>query len=410
MKQKINIPLLKDHHNHASLYALFNDCLNIQEINDKNAALEMVQSLDKEKVSVVLGWNTGFYTFTGEELNGFPPVIIVNLSLHAFIMNASAEAILENKYPDIVANYKNPSWYEAHFARMMIFLANRVEPTAQKVKTFFDELYKKGVYHVEDMLLTGEEIYYFIASSPYRDRTSYWTDPATFKTLSPTVKIAVKGIKLFTDGALGAGTAALGQPYLNGKHAGLLHKDEDLFRQMREVALLGKAVAVHAIGELGIAQVLRTIRLLKEKGFSFPEIRMEHCQFIDETMAHEAKELGIILSMQPNFSTDSTIYSDRLPAHYLEQNNPFRMLIDKAGFVPGKDLIFGSDGMPHGVETAIQTGLFPPFPGQRLTPNEFMAGYCMPDKSHGQIEVEIDESPGNVFPAVGIDPLPPELV
>lgn len=391
MNQKICIPLLKDHHNHPSLYALFNDCINLQEITSKKVALEMVQSLNKEKVSVVLGWNTGLYSFSKDELNRFPPVIIVNLSLHSFVMNAAAETILKEKYPDVIENYTNASWYETHFARMMIFLANQVEPTTQKIKTFFDGLYKKGVYYVEDMLLTGETIYSIINSSPYHNRTAYWTDLSTFKSLSPEVKIAIKGIKFFTDGALGAGTAALKQPYKDGKKPSLLHTDEELSQQLQEVSLLNKAAAIHAIGEMGIAQVIHTVRKLNAKGFSFPQIRMEHCQFIDEPMAHDAKEIGIILSMQPNFSTDSIIYHDRLPSSYLERNNPFRMLIDKADFVPGKDLIFGSDGMPHGIMTALQTSLFPPFLQQRLTLDEFIAGYCMPDKTYGQVEIEINE-------------------
>ena len=69
------------------------------------------------------------------------------------------------------------------------------------------------------------------------------------------------------------------------------------------------------------------------------------------------------------------------------------MLIDEVGFVLGEDLILGSDGMPHGAATALQTSLFPPVPGQRLTLDEFVAGYCLPwgDLSHGSIDVMIDE-------------------
>jgi predicted amidohydrolase YtcJ len=394
MTQKIAIPLLKDHHNHPSFYALFNDCLNLQEIKDKQTALQMVQSLDKDRISVVLGWNTGFYSFSEDELKRFPPVIIVNISLHSFVINAAAEEALEEKYPDIIANYKNPLWYESHFARMMIFLADMMEPTEYKVKILFDRLFEKGVYYAEDMLLTGEKVYSIIKSSPYGERTAFWADPATFKTLSPWVQGEVKGIKLFTDGALGAGTAALNLPFNNGKQAGLLHEDDALFQQMREASLWGKGVSVHAIGDLAIVQVVRTVRRLRDEGFSFPEVRMEHCQFIDEKTALEAKEMGIILSMQPNFSVDSTVYRDRLPAHYLELNNPFRMLIDKAGFIPGKDLLFGTDGMPHGMAAALQASLFPPFPQQRLTLDEFIAGHCMPDKSFGEIEIEIDENAG----------------
>jgi predicted LPLAT superfamily acyltransferase len=94
MKQKISIPVLKDHHNHPSIYAVFHDCLNLQEIKEKSEAMKLLQSLESEKVSVVLGWNTGFYRFSDEELDRFPPVIIVNISLHSFIINPAAAAML----------------------------------------------------------------------------------------------------------------------------------------------------------------------------------------------------------------------------------------------------------------------------------------------------------------------------
>jgi hypothetical protein len=94
--------------------------------------------------------------------------------------------------------------------------------------------------------------------------------------------------------------------------------------------------------------------------------------------------------MQPNFSGDSVSYADRLGARYARQNNPFRMLIDEAGFVPGKDLFFGSDGMPHGAAAALEGALFPPMAGQRLTLEEFAAGYCLPDLEAGWLELSID--------------------
>jgi len=392
MRQKISIPLLKDHHNHPSIYAPFFECLNLQEIEDKAEAVKMLRSLDEKKVSVVLGWNSRFYQFTGNDLQNFPPVVIVHVSLHSFIMNPSAEILLEEKYSDIVTNYKDSSWYEEHFPGLLIFLAGLVELTEPKIKTFFDYLYEKGVYYVEEMHLPSEKVYSIIRSSPYRERTTFWTDLKTFKTLSVETQKSIEGIKLFTDGALGARTAAMSQPYKNGEKGYLLFSDEELYRLMHEVVVLGKAVAVHAIGDLATSQVVRTVGKLKENGFTFPKIRMEHCQFIEKTTAQGAKELGIIFSMQPNFSADSTVYSDRLLPQYLEQNNPFRMLIDKVGFVPGKDLILGSDGMPQGAEAALQVALFPPFPQQKLTLEEFIAAYCMPDKFYGEINLEIGEN------------------
>ncbi|MGA2152760.1 MAG: hypothetical protein ABSG48_11515, partial [Geobacteraceae bacterium] len=106
---------------------------------------------------------------------------------------------------------------------------------------------------------------------------------------------------------------------------------------------------------------------------------------------------GIVLCMQPNFSFESTCYRDRLPGQFLGRNNPFRMLIDDVGYVPGKDLLFGSDGMPHGAQYALESALFPPFPGQVLELSEFVAGYCMPDLENGFIDVAIDYENRKIF-------------
>jgi hypothetical protein len=112
--------------------------------------------------------------------------------------------------------------------------------------------------------------------------------------------------------------------------------------------------------------------------------------------------------MQPNFSHDSIGYADRLPDGYPQHNNPFRMLIDEAGFIPGVDLVLGSDGMPHGFREGLRQSLFPPHAQQALSLQEFMAGYCLPEKSSpaGHIDVEIDHDArqvsGRVITSEGI--------
>ncbi len=100
--------------------------------------------------------------------------------------------------------------------------------------------------------------------------------------------------------------------------------------------------------------------------------------------------------MQPNFSSDSTDYADRLDGPRLARNNPFRMLIDEVGFRPGRDLIFGSDGMPHGLAYAAQWGLFPLFEGQRLTLAELLAGYGSAPGNPAWGELAVDEAARSV--------------
>ena len=104
--------------------------------------------------------------------------------------------------------------------------------------------------------------------------------------------------------------------------------------------------------------------------------------------------------MQPNFNCDSVDYRDRLDEQYCRANNPFRMLIDEIGFEPGKDLIFGSDGMPHGIEFALQQSLFPSLKSQILSIEEFQLGYCVESAEAGYIEVELDKENRQVIACI----------
>ncbi len=173
----------------------------------------------------------------------------------------------------------------------------------------------------------------------------------------------------------------------------LLYSDDELealiARYSRE-----KPMAIHAIGDAAIDQVVAAVERAARQVSSRQVIRIEHAPFISEATASRAKALGLHLSMQPNFSEDSVAYADRLPAGYPPANNPFRMLIDRIGYVPGDDLYLGSDGMPHGAQEALRQSLFPDggHDGQVLTLDEFIAGYCLPDMSQGSIDIEVDPS------------------
>jgi predicted amidohydrolase YtcJ len=134
-------------------------------------------------------------------------------------------------------------------------------------------------------------------------------------------------------------------------------------------------LSIHAIGHRAIEQAVRRIEIAGSEGIVCPTVRIEHAQFISPRQARRCREAGIVLSMQPNFNSDSRDYADRLIPRHRAENNPFRMLIDEVGFAPGKDLLLGSDGMPHGPEEALRCCLFPDFEGQALAPEELAAGY-----------------------------------
>ncbi len=314
-------------------------------------------------------------------------------------MNSAAAAMLAPRFPELIANRGNREWIERNGGQLFSFIMGVRPCTVERISAFYGELARQGAWYAEEMTMGGGQAIAIFDDAGLSARTRFWADAQTCMALTDEELARVHGLKIFTDGALGARTARLSAPFLSGEEGVLIYEDEELVRLLSWGAELGKAVAVHAIGDVAIE---RTVAAVARLGKRTTQVRMEHCQFISREAAVAAKALGIVLCMQPNFSCESTFYRDRLPERFLLSNNPFRMLIDEVGFEPGKDLLFGSDGMPHGARYALESALFPPFPGQALTLTEFVAGYCMADLEHGFIDVTINYEEKKILTEVSL--------
>lgn len=391
MRTTVRIPLLKDHHSHPFLYAALAACPDIASVRVKSEALERIGScFPGAGIGVVTGWNDSYFTFAEGELDSLPPLVVFNVSLHSLLINSGAQEILYDSFPELIDNYRSAAWLERNAGLVLNFLIGVKPCCPGKLGEFYRQLASQGVWQAEEMSLRDSQEIGVFRQAGLLGRTRFWTGSATFDALDASDREQVHGIKLFGDGALGARTAGLGAEYSCGARGLLVYGDAELARLISRAYQLGKAVALHAIGDSAVDQAVAVLERIADQRPGLPETRIEHCQFISRPTAMKAKSLGIILSMQPNFSLDSICYRDRLPGSYLSCNNPFRMLLDEAGFVAGRDLLFGSDGMPHGARCALESALFPPFPGQRLTLEEFIAGYCMPDCHNGHIDASID--------------------
>ena len=394
------IPLLRDHHTHPSLYATLSNCLDLRSISNKEDALSLIRERDEE-INIVLGWNNSLYSFAKEELDNLAALFICNISFHSFLMNESAKEKLCNSYNDIVTNIEDMNWVEKNLPQISKLIVNIQPCTNKQITAFHEDLLQQGIWYAEEMLLPNKAIFDQFNELGYLERTLFWSDTKTFRSLDKETQKNIYGIKLFADGALGSKTAAIEEPFLTGEKGLLIYSDNDLYDVIDELSDINKPISIHAIGDMATGQVITVLSKIKQVQHNIPpQVRIEHCQFISKRNAEKAKSLGIILSMQPNFSYDSAQYNDRLSETYCSQNNPFRMLIDEVGYDPGKDLFFGSDGMPHGVNYALKMALFPPFPGQKLSLNEFIAGYCMPDMKNGYIHIEIDEEKQSISSSV----------
>jgi predicted amidohydrolase YtcJ len=184
-------------------------------------------------------------------------------------------------------------------------------------------------------------------------------------------------IKVFSDGSLGARTAALFDPYEDDHRA-----TGQLNRSPKELtALLAKAhgagfqLAVHAIGDRAIDVVVAAFaRVLDRDPRKDRRHRIEHFELPTDEVLDRVKELGLVATMQPNFvarwSHPGGLYERRLGRERLARNNPFSLIRKRR--VP---LAFGSDGMPYGPLYGMSGAVEAPFESQRLTPGDAMRAY-----------------------------------
>ncbi len=160
--------------------------------------------------------------------------------------------------------------------------------------------------------------------------------------------LRIGGVKIFTDGSLGARTAALKEPYFDdSKVKGGFYIDKDEFNETIEIAVNNNwQTATHAIGDEAIDWILEAFERLDDiSQVQAGRHRIEHAEYLHKDQLDRVNKLGLILSMQPNFpgrwGKQGQLYETRLgPERYKLLNN-FRMIIDSKA-----KLCFGSDNMP----------------------------------------------------------------
>ena len=203
------------------------------------------------------------------------------------------------------------------------------------------------------------------------------------------------GVKLFADGSIGAGNAALGEPFVDsGENGSLNYTDEELVHLVRHAVKAGLQTAIHAIGDRAIEQVLRahltagTPRELRH--------RIEHFELPTKAQIERARDMGLNISMQPNFvgnwSGDEKMYQARLGAQRDRRSDPHRLVLEA-----GLPLAFGSDCMPISPLYGLHWAVNAPYPSQRVSVSEGISCYTeagaylsFEEAKKGKIEVGMD--------------------
>lgn len=375
MSNQHPVALLHDHHTHPLFYSAFLRAIDFSDVSELDHAVDLIRGSNSSPIVLGHSWKDNFFSLEPTILERLPPCAIFNISLHQLAINSAAMKLLSEKLGGEIGRLLDRDWYERNLQSVLNWFA-LLNASSESLVQFYDFLEGVGIGSAEEMLLVdGVEIDWY-EQAGLTDRTRFWADPCTYAKLKDSHKRAVSGIKLFTDGAFGARTAAISENYLgeSDNRGMLLYSDDELAKVVVDAAATGLSLAVHAIGDRAIEQIIGVVQQTNVVQ-TIPQIRIEHAQVITLQQALRSKELGIDLSMQPNFNGDSVSYRDRLPPKFVDGNNPFRMLIDEVGFVPGEDLIFGSDGMPHGIQFAAEQATKPSVEGQRLSMEELIAGY-----------------------------------
>jgi predicted amidohydrolase YtcJ len=196
-------------------------------------------------------------------------------------------------------------------------------------------------------------------------------------------------VKLFADGALGPHTGAMFDAYVDEpQNRGILILDhEKILEYGRQAVDGGLNLAVHAIGDLAVHEVLEGFARLRdyESGRGLPALRhrMEHVQTIRPEDARRLAGLGIIASMQPSHAASDMMMADRLLGERVAFSYAWRTLLES-----GVRLAFGSDAPVespnpfHGLHAAVtrrradgSPGLNGWVPEQRLTFKSALAGF-----------------------------------
>ena len=157
----------------------------------------------------------------------------------------------------------------------------------------------------------------------------------------PDARFAMRGVKLYADGALGSRGAALLEPYSDDPgNVGLVITPPDLLERTAKRALeRGFQIAVHAIGDRANHMVLDAYARAGCASARDHRFRIEHAQIVALTDIARFRELGVIASMQPMHATSDMPWAEarvgrsRLPGAYA-----WRRFLDA-----GVTLIGGSD-------------------------------------------------------------------
>lgn len=163
---------------------------------------------------------------------------------------------------------------------------------------------------------------------PFR-RVDGVRDPVPLPEQHVSPMLRVDTVKFLADGGLSGATAALSVPYRHTDQRGVLRFDEAELRALcRESHEAGWRIAIHAIGDVAIDQVLNIYESLGRHPGGYRH-RIEHFGLPDAAQLARASRLGVIAAPQAIFIHSlGRNFRNYLPDSMLPRTYPIRAMLD----------------------------------------------------------------------------------
>ena len=218
-------------------------------------------------------------------------------------------------------------------------------------------------------------------------------------------RLSILGIKITSDGSLGARSAAMLEEYSDrADHTGNYRFTEDELYDVVKLAYdNGYQTGVHAIGDGANNQILNVYeRVMKENPREDPRLRIEHFQILTQADITRAIKMGILPAMQQTHATsDMLMAEDRIGSERIKGAYAWRTVIDQGSIIIGGsdaavELLNPFHGLYAGVTRKSRAG--DPdggwYPEQKMTREENLKTFTswaaygqFAEKLQGSIEV-----------------------
>ena len=176
------LTMIHDNHSHVSLYAAFEGLPDLSGLG-KGSALELLQALPGDRLSLVKGWRTDSFSLDPRDLANLPPAVIVNASLHGFAMTRAAVPFVRELWPELADHAGDPTWCERALSDIFAFYVRLAGIDLGKLESFMARMESLGIGSLDDMTISGEEAIAIVGASRFANRIACWATPGVYRRL-----------------------------------------------------------------------------------------------------------------------------------------------------------------------------------------------------------------------------------